>query len=79
MTAEETIKAEAVAEQLVLSIAADLEGSIAALGYPVGLGIAPHPDACAKAARRIVSRISDGALGILIARQVAPIQEGDGR
>lgn len=60
-----------VAEGLALLIADDLERSIANLGYPVGLGLAPHPDDCAKAARTIVSRIKDRALELLAERKGA--------
>lgn len=65
-----------VVEALTNAIAADLEGSIANLGYPVGLGLAPHPDTCKLAAARIVARIGDKALALLAARN-APSQDAD--
>lgn len=37
---------ETVAEAVAICIAQDLRESIASLGYPVGLGVAPHPDTC---------------------------------
>ena len=67
---------EQIVEALVYAIANDLERSIAALGYPVGCGMAPHPDTCAAAARAIVGKISDNALSILQARASTG---GDGR
>jgi hypothetical protein len=59
----------AVTEAVVLLIAEDLRESIAGLGYPVGLGIAPSPQVCTRAAELIVSRIKDRALELLAERK----------
>lgn len=56
-------------EALIYAIAADLGRGIAALGYPVGMGSAPKPEACVAAAKTIVSNIGDAALSILANRQ----------
>lgn len=58
-----------VTDALVVLIADDLEKSIAGLGYPVGMGVAPNLKACALAARQIVERISDKALALLAERK----------
>lgn len=58
-----------VVEALTDAIAGDLERSIAALGYPVGMGLAPSPEECRKAAARIVERIGDKALTIMATRK----------
>jgi hypothetical protein len=63
--ADRKAQAEACREFLVSKIAADLETSISNLGYPVGLGIAPHPDTCRQAAERIIERIQPKALELL--------------
>jgi hypothetical protein len=60
---------EAVKKALVYLIAADLERSIANLGYPVGCGVGPHPDLCAQAAERMVDKIASAALAILATRE----------
>jgi hypothetical protein len=60
-----------VVEALTDAVAGDLERSIAALGYPVGMGVAPAPDECRKAAARIVERIGEKALAILATRKDA--------
>jgi hypothetical protein len=52
---------------LIAGIAADLEGSIANLGYPVGCGMSPSPEACVQAATSIVARIRQSALNGLSA------------
>lgn len=59
---------EAVKAALAYHIANDLERSIANLGYPVGMGIAPSPEVCQQAAERIVDRIKDQALALLAER-----------
>lgn len=56
---------------LIVLIADDLERSIASLGYPVGCGVAPHPDLCHRAAEQIVERISNRALELLSERERA--------
>jgi len=60
-----------VREALIYLIANDLERSIANLGYPVGMGLAPHPDTCTAAATRIVDGIKAKALELLAERQEA--------
>lgn len=61
-----------VRQGLATLIAVDLERSIANLGYPVGCGVAPNPEACLRAAERIVDRIKDRALELLAERASDP-------
>lgn len=63
-----------VREALIYAIANDLERAISNLGYPVGMGIAPSPEACTLAATSIIDRIQPRALDLL-ARQT-PSKEG---
>lgn len=66
--AASTPRVEAVKAALAYHIANDIERSIAALGYAVGMGIAPAPDVCQQAAERIVDKIKDAALALLAER-----------
>lgn len=52
---------------LIDAIALDLERSIANLGYPVGMGMAPHIDSCRLAAANIIDSIEPKALELLAA------------
>ena len=65
----ESADAAAVAAALVEAVAGDLERSISRLGYPVGMGLAPSPEACKGAAAAIIERISDRALEVLATRK----------
>jgi len=56
---------QTVRESLIYAIAIDLERSISDLGYPVGMGLAPHPESCTRAATTIIDRISPRALELL--------------
>ena len=64
---EETIS-QPVRECLIAAIANDLDASISNLGYPVGMGLSPHPDSCKRAAGMIIDRITDKALPLLAER-----------
>jgi hypothetical protein len=65
-----------IREALIAALAGDLERSIANLGYPVGMGMAPHPDECRKAAEGIIDRITPKALALLAEQEGVPNQEG---
>lgn len=60
-----------VRDALAILIGEDLNRSIAALGYPVGMGLAPSEEATLRAAERIIDRIKDKSLELL-AERVAP-------
>jgi hypothetical protein len=68
MKTDPTNAAGAVRDGLTADIADDLAFSIANLGFPVGMGISPPPEACLRAAERIVDRIKDRALELLAER-----------
>jgi hypothetical protein len=60
-----------IEDGLALLIANDLERGIANLGYLVGMGVAPSPEDCERAARKIVGRIKDRAVELLSERRAA--------
>jgi len=59
-----------VPDDQVRKLATQLASSIAGLGYPVGLGIAPPEDVCMKAAQ--------GIFDLYLAAPASPLPEGGG-
>lgn len=58
-------EAEELLRDAAQVIAGTLAKGIATLGYPVGMGLAPHPDACLAAATKIVERFRGATLAAL--------------
>jgi hypothetical protein len=68
------VSAEVEAQQLLSNAAAiiarSLSDSIASLSYPVGMGLAPHPDACRAAADKITEKFAGAVLAAIEGERV---------